>query len=179
MKEYPKEHKELINQLLDGKFIISPSPLLTVLKELDDEYIDFFKHSFDFKLNIESDYAYLSSNEINENRTRDFTLFLAILCRELDYSGNNFRDKIELGTFDIEETRELLQQSTKWEILEKTSVSDFEKFIKIWNSKNLLQVTDNKFKFTKAVKLFFTFAIEIAEEKLKEQKTQKITENEL
>jgi len=45
----------------------------------------------------------------------------------------------------------------------------FDRFIKTWNTKNLLQVDGNKFKFTKAVKLFFTFAIEIAEGKLKEK----------
>ncbi len=177
MKEYPKEHKEIVNQLLDGKFIISPSPLLNIIKGLDDEYPDFFRHSFNFKLNIESDFAYLSSKDINESRTRDFTLFLAILCRELDYFGNSFREKIEAGTFNIDETLELLKLSSKWEILEKTTVADFDKFIKTWNSKNLLQVDGNKFKFTKAVKLFFTFAIEIAEEKLKEQKEQQNQKN--
>ena len=96
-------------------------------------------------------------------------MFLAILSRELDYSGKNFRDKIELGSFDINETEELLRQSSKWEILEKTTVSEFDKFIKTWRSKNLIEIDGNKFKFTKAVKLFFTFAMEIAEEKLKEK----------
>ncbi len=177
MKEYPKEHKEIVNQLLDGKFILSPSPLFNIINKYDDEYPDFFKHSFGYKLNIETEFAYLSSHDISETRTRDFTLFIAILCRELDYSGNSFREKIEVGSFDINETFELLKLSSKWEILEKTSVADFEKFIKTWNSKNLLQVEGNKFKFTKAVKLFFTFAIEIAEKKLNEQKELMSEEN--
>ncbi len=151
--------------------------MLNIIKGLDDEYLNFFKHSFNFKLNIESDFAYLSSKDINESRIRDFSLFLAILCRELDYSGNSFMEEIEDGAIDIDETLELLKLSSKWEILEKTTVSDFEKFIRTWNSKNLLQVDGNKFKFTKAVKLFFTFAIEIAEEKLKEQKEQQNQEN--
>ncbi|QNM84633.1 hypothetical protein H9W90_10535 [Polaribacter pectinis] len=169
MKEYPSEHKKIVNELLDGKFIISPSPLFYTLQELEDEYTEFFEKSFNFKLNIEADFSYLSSNEVNEKRTRDFTLFLAILSRELDYSGKNFRDKIEVGSFDISETEELLRQSSKWEILEKTTVSEFDKFIKTWRSKNLIVIDGNKFKFTKAVKLFFTFAMEIAEEKLKEK----------
>ena len=76
---------------------------------------------------------------------------------------------IELGSFDIEETNELLKLSTKWEILEKTTVSEFDKFIKTWNSKNLLEVNGKQFKFTKAVNLFFKFAVNIADEKLKEQ----------
>lgn len=168
MKEYPAEHKDIVGQLLDGKFVIYPSPLFNAIKELDEEYIKFFKQSFGFTLNIEAEFAYLSSDEVNEKRTRDFTLFLAILCRELDYSGKNFRDKVELGSFNIEETEELLKNSSKWEILEKTTVLDFDRFLKTWNSKNLLEVKGSQFKFTKAVKLFFTFAMDIAEEKLKE-----------
>jgi len=173
MRNYPTEHKEIVNQLLDGKFIIYPSPLFNAIKEQDEEYIEFFKKSYDFNLNIESEYLYLSSDENSERRTRDFTLFLAILCRELDYSGLNFREKIELGSFDIEETKELLRLSTKWEILEKTTVSDFDRFIKTWNSKNLLNVKGKYFKFTKAVQLFFEFAVNIASEKLKEQQDEK------
>lgn len=169
MREYPTKHKEIVSLLLDGKFMIYPSPLFGVLVENDEDYIEFFKQSYDFELIIESDFAYLSSEDVNEKRTRDFTLFLAILSRELDYSGKNFREKIEFGTFDIQETEELLRQSSKWEILEKTTVADFEKFIKTWRSKNLLEVNASKFKFTKAIKLFFRFAMEIAEEKLKEQ----------
>jgi len=169
MREYPIEHNKIVSELLDGKFIISPSPLFYTIQELEDDYTEFFIKSFNYKLNLEAEFIYLSSDEVNEKRTRDFTLFLAILSRELDYSGKNFRDKIELGSFDINETEELLRQSSKWEILEKTTVSEFDKFIKTWRSKNLIEIDGNKFKFTKAVKLFFTFAMEIAEEKLKEK----------
>lgn len=167
MREYPNEHNKIVSELLDGKFIISPSSLFYKIQELEDDYSEFFKKSFNYNLNIEAEFAYLSSNEVTEKRTRDFTLFLAILSRELDYSGKNFRDKIELGSFDIYETEELLRQSSKWEILEKTTVSEFEKFLKTWRGKNLIVLDGNKFKFTKAVKLFFTYAMEIAEEKLK------------
>jgi len=92
-----------------------------------------------------------------------------MLCRELDYSGKNFRDSIELATFDIADTEKLLRQSSKWEILEKTSIAEFDKFIGTWHTKNVLNRTGNQFKFTKAVKLFFEFAVNVANAKLKEQ----------
>ena len=166
MREYPNEHNKIVSELLDGKFIISPRALFYTIQEFEDDYAEFFIKSFNYKLNIEAEFAYLSSDEVSEKRTRDFTLFLAILARELDYSSKNFREKIEFGSFDINETEELLKQSSKWEILEKTTVSDFEKFVKTWRSKNLLELNGNRFRFTKAVKLFFYFAINIAEEKL-------------
>lgn len=169
MRSYPSDHKEIVSNLLDGRFIIYPVPLFTTIQLQEEEYKEFFKESYGFELNIDSEFAYLSSNEITEKRTRDFTLFLAMLCRELDYSGKNFRDSIELATFDISETEQLLRQSSKWEILEKTSVANFDSFIETWHKKNVLRRTGNQFKFTKAVKLFFEFAVNVANSKLKEQ----------
>lgn len=169
MRSYPSEHKEIVSQLLDGRFIIYPNSMFVVIQTQEDEYKEFFKESYGFDLNIDSEFAYLSSNEVTEKRTRDFTLFLAMLCRELDYSGKNFRDSIELATFDIADTEKLLKQSSKWEILEKTSIAEFDKFIGTWNTKNVLKRTGNQFKFTKAVKLFFEFAVNVANAKLKEQ----------
>jgi hypothetical protein len=45
MRNYPKEHKEIVSNLLDGKFIIYPSPLFGVLQqeEFADDYKEFFK----------------------------------------------------------------------------------------------------------------------------------------
>lgn len=101
MRSYPNEHKEIVGNLLDGKFIIYPSPLFAVLQqeEFADDYKVFFKESYDYELTIENEFAYLSSNVVNEKRTRDFVLFLAILCRELDYNGKNFRDASRIRKF--------------------------------------------------------------------------------
>lgn len=169
MKSYPSEHKEIVGNLLDGRFIIYPNPMFAVIQTLEDDYKEFFMESYGYELNLDSEFAYLSSSEVTEKRTRDFTLFVAMLCRELDYSGRNFRDSIELATFDITETEQLLKQSSKWEILEKTSVANFESFIDTWHKKNVLKRTGNQFKFTKAIKLFFEFAVNVANAKLREQ----------
>ncbi|MBI5539039.1 MAG: hypothetical protein HY951_03205 [Bacteroidia bacterium] len=169
MRSYPSDHKEIVSNLLDGRFIIYPNPLFGTIQTQDDEYKEFFKESYGFELCIDSEFAYLSSKEVTEKRTRDFTLFLAMLCRELDYSGKNFRDLIELATFDIIETEQLLKQSSRWDILEKTSVANFDTFIDTWHKKNVLKRTGSQFKFTKAVKLFFEFAVNVANAKLKEQ----------
>ena len=169
--KYPTEHKQIVNNLLDGKFLIYPSPLFVKIQEQEDDYKDFFAESFGYELKIETEYAYLISDKNSEKSTRDFVLFLAVLCRELDYNGTNFREQIELGTFDISETEQLLRQSSKWEILEKTSVAkgDFDNFINAWTNRNVLKKSDKRFKFTKAVKLFFEFAVNIANSKMREE----------
>lgn len=170
MEKYSPKHKEIVYNLLDGKFIIYPDVLFLAIQEQNDEYKEFFLKSFGYELMIEPEYAYLTSSETNEKRTRDFTLFLAILCRELDYNGKNFKDAIESSIFEIEEVEQLLKQSSKWEILEKTSVVNFSDFITIWHKKNLInKINNQQFKFTKAVKVFFDFAINVANAKLLEQ----------
>ncbi|GHU93767.1 hypothetical protein FACS1894156_1090 [Bacteroidia bacterium] len=172
---YPTEHKQIVSNLLEGKFIIYPNPLFVKIQEQAEDYKEFFSESFGYELKIETEYTYLISDKNTEKSTRDFVLFLAVLCRELDYSGKNFREQIELATFDIAETEQLLRQSSKWEILDKTSVASskggFEGFINTWNYKNVLTKSDKQFKFTKAVKLFFEFAVNIANAKMKEEKT--------
>jgi len=171
---YPTEHKQIVSNLLDGKFLIYPNPLFVKIQEQEDDYKEFFLQSFGYELKIETEYTYLISDKKSEKGTRDFVLFLAVLCRELDYSGKNFREQIELGTFNISETEQLLRKSSKWEILEKTSVANsnggFEGFLNFWIYKNVLTKYDNKhLKFTKAVKLFFEFAVNIANAKMKEE----------
>lgn len=168
MKNYPPEHREILSNLLDGRFLIYPDPLFTALHKDDEDYREFFKESYGFDLKIEPEYAYLTSNDVTEKRTRDFTLFLAIFSRELDYSGKNFREAIQLGSFNVSETEEMLKQSSKWEILEKTSVANFDSFIDAWNKKNVLKRNGDHFKFTKAVDLFLEFAVNIAKAKLNE-----------
>lgn len=168
MTSYPSEHREIVSALIDGRFIIYPNPAFSALKLQEDEYREFFMQSFGYELMVEPEFAYVTTNDGMEKRTRDFVLFLALLCRELDYSGKNFRDAIEHGTFDMAETEQLLRQSSKWEILEKTSVANFEDFISLWHRKNVLFRAEGQFKFTKAVKLFFDFAINVANAKLKE-----------
>ncbi len=168
MQSYPSEHREIVSALVDGRFIIYPNPAFAALKLQEEEYRVFFRESYGYELMVDSDFAYVTSSEGTEKRTRDFVLFLALLCRELDYSGKNFRDTIELATFDMAETEQLLRQSSKWEILEKTSVANFDDFITTWHRKNVLTRAEGQFKFTKAVKLFFEFAVNVANAKLKE-----------
>ena len=168
---YPTEHKQIVSNLLDGKFVIYPNPLFVKTQEQSEDYKEFFSESFGYELKIDTEYAYLVSDKNSEKSIRDFVLFLAVLCRELVYSDRNFREQIELGTFDIAETEQLLRQSSKWEILEKTSVAKngFDSFLNTWTYKNVLTKFDKQFKFTKAVKLFLEFAVHVANAKMKEE----------
>lgn len=168
MQAYPNEHKEVVKELLDGKFILYYDKLFSIIQENKDFYEDFFLESFEYKLEFGSEYIFLTSKATTERDTRDFAIFLALICRELELEGKKFREQIDFATFYVDEVWQMLKNSTKKEIIETTGIKDFRNFLNRWNRKNVIILTGNSFKFTKAVNLFFEFAVNIANEKLKE-----------
>jgi hypothetical protein len=173
MQTYPSEHKEIVKELLDGKFILYSDKLFSVIQENKDFYEDFFQQSFDYSLEVRSEFIFLTSKVTTERDTRDFTIFLALLCRELELEGKKFREQIDFATFYVDDVWQILNNSTKKEIIDSTGISgskgiqDFRNFLNRWNRKNIINLTGTSFKFTKAVNLFFEFAVNIANEKLK------------
>lgn len=169
MLQYPSEHKEVVRALLNGEFLLFPEKLFTIVDNEKDFYTDFFKNSFDYNLEVRSEFAFLTSNNTVERDTRDFAIFLSIFCRELELEGKRFREQIDFATFYIDEVEQLLKNSSKIEIIESIELlKDFRRFLNRWNKKNVITLTGNSFKFTKAVNLFFEFAVNVANGKLKE-----------
>ena len=168
MQTYPSEHKEIVKELLDGKFIIYSDKLFSVIQDNKDFYGDFFWQSFEYNLDVRSEFIFLTSKATTERDTRDFTIFLALLCRELELEGKKFREQIDYATFYVDDVWQTLNNSTKKEIIDSTGIKDFRNFLNRWNRKNVISLAGNSFKFTKAVNLFFEFAVNVANEKLKE-----------
>jgi hypothetical protein len=168
MQIYPIEHKEIVKELLDGKFILYSDKLFSVIQDNIDFYEDFFQQSFEYILDVRNEFIFLTSKATAERDTRDFTIFLALLCRELEIEGKKFREQIDFATFYVEDVWQTLNNSTKKEIIDCTGIRDFRNFLNRWNRKNVINLTGNSFKFTKAINLFFEFAVNIANEKLKE-----------
>lgn len=167
MKSYLPEHREIVSALLDGKFLLNTDSVFAALTMQQNEYTDFFEQSFGYELVMDTELAYLRSSAVSEKDTRNFTLFLAVLCRELDLIGKDFKQEIASKPFDIIETTSLLKQSSKWEMLERIIGEDLNQFLKPWVRRNVLQrPTTNSFRFTKAIKVFFSFASDIAQSKL-------------
>jgi hypothetical protein len=171
MKAYPNEHKEIVKELLDGKFILYSDNLFQIIHDNKDFYEDFFQQSFDYNLDARSEFIFLTSKVTTERDTRDFTIFLALYCRELELEGKKFREQIELATHNVDDVWQTLNNSTKKEIINSTGIKEWRNFLNRWNRKNVISLTGNSFKFTKAVNLFFEFAVNVANEKMKEIST--------
>lgn len=177
MKEYPKEHKSIVDALTNGQFILYTNPLHSVIVQNDNEYIRFFKATFNFNLIIRNEFIYLLSEDTQENDTRNFVIFLGLLCRELNVSGKSFKDEIEYKSFYVDEVDRMLSASPKkdlYEIILNSTNRSIQAFLRRWKDRNVIEFKNSnqtEFKFTPAVKLFFEYAMLIADNQLKKAET--------
>ena len=184
MLPFPNQHKEITQQLLNGKFILQNDELYTPIHKDSIMYADFFNRTFDYELVVTSEYAYLKSTNEKDKNSRDFLIFLALLCRELDKDGKDFKEEIESESFLVEDISTFLSESSKKrEIIENTSIVnnkgeiDLVTFLNEWQRRNVIQYVGNnkiKFRFTKAVGLFFDFAAILANQKLKTENNEAV-----
>lgn len=170
--EYPKYHKDIVKDLLDGKFILSTEiKYFSSLKENEAFYETFFAESFEFILNLRQDYAYLISAESNESLSRDISVFFALLCHELDKDGRNFLDQIQYSEFEYEEIDRYFENSSYADLIQSNnqlkSKESRRVFFNSMNRKNIIEKTgENRFTFTTAYKVFIDFATEFAKNKM-------------
>jgi len=169
--DFPRYHKQIVGDLLDGKFILATDAKFIELKNNTDFYGKFFKETFDFYLDIKSDYAYLISEETMEMLSRDICIFLGVLSYELDKEGKNFLEEIQYAEFDAEQIDNLLDNSSYTDlILNNNQLKNSEarkQFLGTLNRRNIIdRNSDKKFTFTPAYKVFMDFAKNFAKGKL-------------
>lgn len=168
MQHYPLEHRDIVAALTNGQFILYTHPHYAVVEKEVDFYRDFFKATFGFDLQLRSEgYIFLSSDEATEKDSRNFLIFLAVLCRELNVNGRDFREDFDLKKFQVDEIQELLEKSSKRELVEHILGEDgLAKMLKEWGKRKVIEFANlqqTQFKFTKAVNLFFEYAMELAD----------------
>ncbi|MBJ7428149.1 MAG: hypothetical protein JHD28_04215 [Bacteroidia bacterium] len=169
--EFPRYHKDIVSDLMSGKFILASDPKFVSLKETEDFYTQFFKESFGYELEIKTDFAYILSYETGEQLSRDICLFFAILSFELDKDGKNFLEEIQYAEFETEKLDEYFTNSSYAElILNNNQMKDAfnrKQFYATLNRRNIIEKTgENKFTFTQAYKVFIDFAADFAKGKL-------------
>lgn len=164
---YPDHHRKIVTALMEGKFITSSETrLFDTLQEKKDFYIPFFEVSFGYELVITQDYAYLISQETNENTSRDISIFFSILCFELDKNGKNFLDELNHNTFSLEEIAEYFRDSSWSEVIATNkslnTQENLQGFFKTLVKRNIaVKESSDEYTFTKAYKLFTEFAREL------------------
>jgi hypothetical protein len=171
--EYPKHHRDIVEDLMAGKFILPSTKYFENLKENETFYGEFFKESFGYTLSVTNDFAYVISSETQETLSRDISIFFAILCYELDRDGRNFLDLIQYSEFEMEEIDRMFENSSFIDlILSNKQLKDGDARRTLLNSMNrrhiIEKITEDRFIFTSAYKVFIEFAIELAKSRSKE-----------
>lgn len=171
--EYPKNHKEIVEDLMAGKFLLSAEKHFPSLKDSEAFYQEFFKESFNYTLTVTNDFAYVISPETQETLSRDISIFFAILCYEMDRDGRNFLDQIQYSEFEMEEVDRMFDNSSFIDlILSNKQLKDSDARRTLLNAMNrrhiIEKITEDRFTFTSAYKVFIEFAIELAKSRSKE-----------
>jgi hypothetical protein len=172
--EYSKYHKNIVQNLLDGKFLLRTEPEFLELKEKEEFYVGFFKASFDYDLKVSSEYAYLISQETTEMLSRDVCIFFALMCYEMDRDGKNFIDELNYSEFEMEAVENYFRNSAYIDLIHANKqLKDKDSrrnFINMLNRRNIIEKkSEEKFVFTPAYKVFIDFARDLARRKMEEQ----------
>ena len=164
---YPSNHRQIVEELMGGKFILSNEAHFNSLKENDTFYTEFFKISFDLDLNLKTEYAFLLSKETQQNFSRDMSIFIAILCYELDRDGRNFMEALDFNEFTFEEVDRYFDNSSFIDLIESNKSlrePDARRtLINGMHRRNIVNKNfEDRFSFTQAYKVFVDFAKELA-----------------
>ncbi len=169
--DYPRYHKEIVGDLMNGKFILASDPKFVSLKDNLAFYEKFFKESFGYELELKSDFAFLLSYETGEMLSRDICMFFAILCYELDKDSKNFLEEIQYADFEHEKLDNYFENSAYAELIANNNQlrtgESRRDFIRTLARRNIVERNgDGKFSFTPAYKVFIDFAADFAKGKL-------------
>ena len=177
-QQYPIYHKEIVNDLLEGKFLLNSDfgKFDSITKD-KDFYIKFFEQTFGYELIIRSEFAYLESDNTDEKLSRDFTIFLCILCYELNQLNSDFKKRIENDLFTLEEVTTYLQNKNFKEVIIEIGMNDdINTFLGKLAKRNIIEFEDKnrlRFRFTRAVDLFFDFALDLSRKQNNEKDLNK------
>jgi hypothetical protein len=180
--EYPRYHKEITADLLDGKFILATDAKFVELKNNADFYGKFFKDTFGFYLDVKSDYAYLISEDTQEMLSRDICVFLGLLCYELDKEGKNFLEEVQYAEFDFDYVDQLFDNSSYADLImnnnQLKNADTRRQFYNTLSRRNIIDKSNSekRFSFTPAYKVFMDFAKNFAKGKLNSQEAEIETE---
>jgi hypothetical protein len=169
--EFPRYHKDLVADLMNGKFVLASDPKFISLKDNVAFYEKFFKESFGYALEVKSDFAFLLSYDTAEQLSRDICLFFAILCYELDKDGKNFLEEIQYAEFEMEKLDSYFENSAYAELIASNNQlkngESRRDFMRTLARRNIVERNgDAKFTFTQAYRVFVDFAADFAKGKL-------------
>jgi len=175
---YPSQHQAIVTSFLEGKFITIDDKHFEIVKKNEKFYVHFFEQSFGFELKSSLEFYHLISKETNENTSRDISIFLSVLCYELDKDGRNFLEELSFSEFNLAEVLAYFKNSSWSDIInENKQLNQDTKVERLIYStmvkRNIVvKVSKERFRFTKAYKFFIEFVRDLVKSEGKKISTE-------
>jgi len=162
---YPKKHYEIVQNLLNGKFILQGQEVYEILVPNYNFYKTFFKESFQYDLIKTSEVIYLASDNTSEKFSKNLMLILAILVDNINLQGKDLYEEL-FKNYKIKDIEMIIKDSSYKSVcrniiknngIESLLKSDCQK-------RNIIKYSNNydTFQFTSAINIFLEQAKDIA-----------------
>jgi len=158
---YPEKHYEIVQNLLNGKFILQGQEVYDILVPNYDFYKIFFKKSFKYDLVKTSEVIYLASDNTSEKFSRNLMLILAILVDNINLQGKDLYEEL-YKNYKIQDIEVIIKNSSYKSVCRNISIESLIK--NDCQKRNIISYNNDydTFQFTSAINIFLEQAKEIA-----------------
>ncbi|HIE45954.1 MAG TPA: hypothetical protein EYP87_07320 [Flavobacteriaceae bacterium] len=123
---YPEKHYEIVQNLLNGKFILQGQEVYDILVPNYDFYKIFFKKSFKYDLVKTSEVIYLASDNTSEKFSRNLMLILAILVDNINLQGKDLYEEL-YKNYKIQDIEVIIKNSSYKSVCRNISIESLIK----------------------------------------------------
>ena len=158
---YPEKHYEIVQNLLNGKFILQGQAVYTILVPNYDFYKIFFKESFQYDLIKTSEVIYLASDNTSEKFSRNLMLILAILVDNINLQGKDLYEEL-YRTYKIKDVEIIIKNSSYKSVCRNIGIESLLK--NDCQKRNIIKYNNDydTFQFTSAINIFLEQAKDMA-----------------
>ncbi len=158
---YPEKHYEIVQNLLNGKFILQGQAVYDILVPNYDFYKIFFKESFQYDLIKTSEVIYLASDNTSEKFSRNLMLILAILVDNINLQGKDLYEEL-YRTYKIKDIEIIIKNSSYKSVCRNIGIESLLK--NDCQKRNIIKYNNDydTFQFTSAINIFLEQAKDMA-----------------
>ena len=158
---YPEKHYEIVQNLLNGKFILQEQEVYDILVSNYGFYKKFFKESFQYDLIKTSEVIYLASDNTSEKFSRNLMLILAILVDNINLQGKDLYEEL-YRTYKIKDVEIIIKNSSYKSVCRNIGIESLLK--NDCQKRNIIKYNNDydTFQFTSAINIFLEQAKDMA-----------------
>lgn len=158
---YPVKHYEIVQNLLNGKFILHKDEISDIVSDNYDFYKIFFKKSFKYDLIKTSEVIYLASDNTSEKFSRNLMLVLAILVDYINLQGKDIYEEL-YKSYKISDIENIIKNSSYKSVCRNIQIEPLLK--NECQKRNIINYNNDydTFQFTGAINVFLEQAKDIS-----------------